>query len=364
MAPNPLVKSVFSHSHRSENVSLRTRTVLPGRRLHWAMAILAFLSLLPGCKSIEEYFSTLHASAGLERTELSMYTRKSDPEILYSGDPSSQRFFREHGDALSVDRGFLALTTVPARPPFLEGGLWNYMRLSVNLSYPRTYRGSLLNYPDDGRTSLNPGETLLYDLYPLPDAISRRTEFLYREFRASFTVFFPYFQGDGWYIATGWSIGQTRYDFDLLEGNTRLASVRGQWTPVYMASQTFAYDIGQHLDSDFWKDTYLFLELGTDLKTVHPIAFSLPRSNGLPADRLYASTSYARFGIRKSLYLSGSPSPESQPRQDRSERPAKTRENQNREDAEKEEQKKSPPEEKPSRDRPKREAPSDSYFPY
>ncbi|MCB1138792.1 MAG: hypothetical protein KDK23_08555 [Leptospiraceae bacterium] len=355
------------------------------RRCARAFALLSFRLLLPaailagfsGCKTVEEYLSTINVAAGLDSSSVTFYTRKSETEQLYSNDPSDERFRRNHSDFVTVERPFYSISSAPRSLPFLgDEGWFRYMRTSITLNSPRTYRGTLINYPDDGRTSADAGNVLFYELFPLPDRLGRRMDFIYEEYRAYFTLYFPYFSGENWYLAFGQSYGQSRYNFDLLEREYRLASVVGQWTPVYMVSMTYGYRVGRFFERGFWSNTYLFLEVSSDAKTIQPVAVSIPRSSGLPSDRLYANMTYARIGIRKTISFSDAASA-SEP-QDRRSRfteeeektlpepnPDLSKTRQKKPEHEDRKKDESLPEEKPpSRDRPQRDPPDDSYFPY
>ena len=142
-----------------------------------------------------------------------------------------------------------------------------------------------------------------------------------------------------------------------------------------MISMTYGYKVGRFFDRGFWSDTFLFLEVSGDAKTIQPIAISLPRSSGLPADRLYANMTYARIGIRKTISFSDSDTDSRRqrktPRYEEEEstlpepNPDLSRTNQNPPKREESKKNEPEPEDKPpSKDRPQREPPDDSYFPY
>ena len=257
-----------------------------------------------GCQTIEEYFSTINLAGGLDSSSVTFYTRKSALERLYGNDSAAEVTRRNHSDSTTIERPFYAISSAPNPLPFFEDeGFFRYMRTSVTLNSPRTYRGTLINYPDDGRRTSDPRLSLFYQLYPLPDLLGRRMEFIYEEYRAYMTLYFPYYNAENWYIAFGQSYGQSRYNFDLLEQNFRLASVVRQWTPVYMVSLNYGYRLGRFFPKGLLSNTYIFLEISGDARSIHPINVNIPRTDGLASKRLYASMNYARIGIRKTISL-------------------------------------------------------------
>ena len=240
----------------------------------------------------------------------------------------------------------------------------------------------MINYPDDGRRTSDPRLSLFYQLYPLPDLLGRRMEFIYEEYRAYMTLYFPYYNAENWYIAFGQSYGQSRYNFDLLEQNFRLASVVRQWTPVYMVSLNYGYRLGKFFPRGLLSNTYIFLEISGDARSIHPINVNIPRTDGLASKRLYASMNYARIGIRKTISLTErsvrevekesedrldrreeeertlpEPDPELPEQKTKKEKPAK---DSNRDTDSKKPTRKTEPE----NDEPDRDSSSDSYFPY
>ncbi|MCB1164872.1 MAG: hypothetical protein KDK33_01880 [Leptospiraceae bacterium] len=285
------------------------RMEIPSRALKRRKLGTAFLALIltasvTGCKSIEEYFATINVAGGLDSSNVTFYTRKSDLERLYSSDSASELNRRIHSDSNSIERPFYSISSAPNPLPFFENeGFFRYMRTSFSLNSPRTYRGTLINYPDDGRVTADPQLSLFYQLYPLPDLLGRRMEFIYEEYRAYFTLYFPYFGAENWYLAFGQSYGQSRYNFDLLERNYRLASVVRQWTPVYMVSFNYGYRLGKFFPKGLLSNTYLFVEISGDARSIQPVNINIPRMDGLPSNRLYASMNYARIGIRKTISL-------------------------------------------------------------
>ena len=273
-------------------------------RFRFAGLMLALLFFVSGCQTIEEYFSTINLAGGLDSSSVTFYTRKSQLERLYGNDSAAEVSRRNHSESTTIERPFYAISSAPNPLPFFEDeGFFRYMRTSVTFNSPRTYRGTLINYPDDGRVTADPRLSLFYQLYTLPDLLGRRMEFIYEEYRAYMTLYFPYYSAENWYFAFGQSYGQSRYNFDLLEQNFRLASVVRQWTPVYMVSLNYGYRLGRFFPKGLLSNTYIFLEISGDARNIHPINVNIPRSDGLPSKRLYASMNYARIGIRKTISL-------------------------------------------------------------
>ena len=284
--------------------SARQRLILRTGRILFGLFLLCTLWIFPGCQTIEEYFSTINLAGGLDSSSVTFYTRKSSLERLYGNDSAAEVTRRIHSESTTIERPFYSISSAPNPLPFFENeGFFRYMRTSVTFNSPRTYRGTLINYPDDGRVTSDPRLSLFYQLYPLPDLLGRRMEFIYEEYRAYMTLYFPYYSAENWYLAFGQSYGQSRYNFDLLEQNLRLASVVRQWTPVYMVSLNYGYRLGKFFPKGLLANTYVFLEISGDARSIHPINVNIPRSDALESKRLYASMNYARIGIRKTISL-------------------------------------------------------------
>lgn len=262
-----------------------------------------------GCKTIENYFSYIHVAVGVETANTSFVVKKHGIVRSFAPDLESTSI-RVVSEESNIERGYFAISSAPEELPVVgDKGFFKYLRTSFTLTSPRTFRGTLNNYPDSGFVSNDPIEILLLEIYPPPGILAKKTEFIFEEFRASFTLYFPYFSGENWYFAIGNSLSQSRYSFDLLQENIRLASVRNQWTPVHSISLQYGYELGQLFkESKLMRNTFVFVELVFDNSSnAQPLNIHLLRTNGLPADRLYAQQSYFRIGIRKTISLINEP---------------------------------------------------------
>lgn len=265
------------------------------------------------CKTIENYFSYIHVAVGLEQANTAFVVHKHGIVRDLAPDLESTTI-RTVSDEKDVARGYYSLSSAPEPLPVIgKKGFFKYLRTSFTLTSPRTFRGVLNNYPDSGITPTDPFHALLFELYPLPGVAAKKSEFIYEEYRASFTLYFPYFSGENWYFALGNSFSQSRYSLDLIDDNVRLANVTKQWTPVHSISLRYGYRLDNLFsESKLMRDTYVFAELMFDnTSTAQPLNIHILRTSGLPGDRLYAQQSYVRIGIRKTISLIGEPVPSS-----------------------------------------------------
>lgn len=129
-------------------------------------------------------------------------------------------------------------------------------------------------------------------------------EYIYEEYQAFFTFFIPYLSFENWNFGIGLNWGIARYNFDLLEEDKRVSHVVGQYRPLNGARLLFEYRVGGGLNKGLFQRTYIFIDANNgELTSNHPLRVDLSRSNGLPADPLYATWSVLRIGIRKEIDL-------------------------------------------------------------
>lgn len=267
--------------------------------------ILATMALgLAGCDSFQQRLRFLDLSAGAEFSDARFYVRAGAPErTLSSRDVNYDGTVDLNREQSKLDY-FYSVGFFPGPVPFVGGdGIGDYMRMSFTLNSPRTFRGTLHNYPDDGRVTTNPMTATTNLLFPLPDALGRRTEFVFEEYRAYITLFFPHFRSENWYFGIGHSFGQSRYNLDLLEGTNRVASSRNAWMALHALQVVYGYRIGRFFEEGLFHQTYLYFELIADSPNRTRLDVNLQRADGLPAASLYYRNTYTRIGIRKTVDL-------------------------------------------------------------
>lgn len=199
---------------------------------------------------------------------------------------------------------FYSVGFTPGPVPFVGlDGFGRYMRFAGTLNSPRTYRGTLRNYPDDGRIITNLEQAVFFTASPLPEVMGRSSEYVFEEYRGYLTFFFPYYASTNWYIGIGHSYGQSKYNLDLLESNVRVASTRNTWTPLHATQLVIGYRIGRFFERGLFHQTYLFFELINDSSNRTRLDVNMTRSDGLPAQSIYYRNTYTRLGIRKTVDL-------------------------------------------------------------
>jgi hypothetical protein len=259
---------------------------------------------LAGCDSFQQRLRFLDLSAGAELSDARFYVRGGAPErALSSRDVNYDGTIDLNREQSKLDY-FYSVGFFPSPVPFVgSDGIGEYMRMSFTLNSPRTFRGTLHNYPDDGRVTTNPMTATTNLLFPLPDALGRRTEFVFEEYRAYITLFFPHFRSENWYFGIGHSFGQSRYNLDLLEGTNRVASSRNAWMALHALQVVYGYRIGRFFEEGLFHQTYLYFELIADSPNRTRLDVNLQRADGLPAASLYYRNTYTRIGIRKTVDL-------------------------------------------------------------
>ncbi|MCB1173572.1 MAG: hypothetical protein KDK39_08410 [Leptospiraceae bacterium] len=274
-----------------------------------AILALSLFSILVQCTTIENYFAFIHVSMGLESANTAFVVRKHGIVKALAPDLQSTDI-RSITDDYIVQRGYFSISSEPEELPFIgDKGFFKYLRTSFTITSPHTFRGTINNYPDSGFGATDPLPLLLLEVYPPGGSAAKKSEFIFEEFRIAFALYFPYFSGDNWYFTLSNSVSQSRYNLDLIEGNTRLATVRDQWTPVHSIGLLYGYRL-DHLfsQSQLMRNTFVFVEMVFDnTYRAKPLNIDLHRTNGLPADRLYAQQSYVRLGIRKTISLIDKP---------------------------------------------------------
>ncbi|MBM9500335.1 hypothetical protein JWG44_08750 [Leptospira sp. 201903071] len=204
---------------------------------------------------------------------------------------------------------FYTIGSIPRRIPGtpFEGYLkvLNYMAYGFTLTAPRTFRGNLLNFPDDGRVATNVMEHLIYGLYPLPDPFGRKAEYLYADYQAYATIYLAFLEFLNWNLGIGINVGFSIYDFDVLEKELRISSTRNRARFVSGIRLLYEYNIGRFFEDSIFYNTYLYFEI-SNLSTLErdPIKQTIPTSTGGAVPDLYLTMDTYRIGVRKEIQLS------------------------------------------------------------
>ncbi|WP_246839130.1 LIC10647 family lipoprotein [Leptospira wolffii] len=280
--------------------------------------ILSF-SLLPiSCKTLNNVLDSIIINAGAEYTSLDFLTHpphlQGFPVRKFSDQASDTDTSSVSRDS-SVTRAFYSIGSVPSRIPgtadmkgffsFLSGLAWSF-----NLTSPRTYRGNLVNYPDDGRNYKTPEEYVTNQLFPLPGQLGRNMEYIYEDYQMYFTLYLGYYQGTDINFGIGPIYGVAFYRMDIIENERRISSVKNEVQELKGVRVLFEYNVGKFFPDTILYNAYFFTEITSfgdlDGKGMG-IKNQVLTSNGLPAPSLYMTMTTYRMGIRKELQLSKEP---------------------------------------------------------
>lgn len=131
-------------------------------RIILCLILIIYGGFLSNCKTIENTFKTVNVSAGGEISTLRFYTRSSSIQKNnpFRGDIDVGEGRQWHSDLRQIERGFYTVSLPVGRIPVIERveNFWSFLRFfrySATFSSPKVFRGSIYNYPDDGRQSNN-----------------------------------------------------------------------------------------------------------------------------------------------------------------------------------------------------------------
>ncbi|WP_246048623.1 LIC10647 family lipoprotein [Leptospira sarikeiensis] len=257
-------------------------------------------------------------NAGAEYTALDFFTHPATvqglPVSKFSAPGSDTDTSIVSRDSTTT-RAFYSIGSVPSRIPgtrdikgffsFLSGLAWSF-----NLTSPRTYRGNLINYPDDGRRYLGLEDYVGNQLFPLPPQVGRNMEYTYEDYQMYFTLYLGYYEGKNVNFGVGPIYGLAVYRMDIIEKEYRISSVKNQLQELKGVRLLLEYNIGQYFPDTILYNAYLFLEITSlgdlDGKGMN-IKNQVTTANGLPAPSLYMNMTTYRMGVRKELQLSKEP---------------------------------------------------------
>ncbi|ALO24751.1 LIC10647 family lipoprotein [Leptospira borgpetersenii] len=277
------------------------------------------------CRTLESFFETVILTGGVDSTELNFFTKYTPLENLIRTNagfktPKNNDLPVNHDPPKSVP--FYTVDSIPRRlPGFPFTGYFkflNYIAYGFTITSPRSFRGNLLNFPDDGRIYSNPIEQALYGLYPLSDPFARKAEYLYIDYQFYGTLYLGFLEFQNWNIGIGINLGYSIYDFDILERGFRVSTTRNQTRAIAGFKMLYEYNIGRFFEDTIFYNLYLYMELSSignreysdrDIFTVGnfgktPITQTMPTSNGEGYHDLYLTMNTFRIGIRKEIQLS------------------------------------------------------------
>ncbi|WP_025182391.1 LIC10647 family lipoprotein [Leptospira kirschneri] len=287
-----------------------------------------WISCMTSCKTLESFFESVILTGGVDNTQLNFFTKYNSLENFVrtnGGSKISDKSDRMVNDDSVKSVAFYTIGSIPRRlPGFPFKGYFkflNYFAYSFTLTSPRTFRGNLLNFPDDGRVYSNLTEQTLYGVYPLPEPFARKMEYLYIDYQAYTTLYLGFWELQNWNLGVGVNLGYSIYDFDVLENGFRVSSTRNQKRAIAGFKILYEYNIGRFLQDTIFYNLYLYLEVssignndsrdsrdlfsfGNFSKT--PITQTIPSNNGESHHDLYLTMNTLRIGVRKEIQLSSS----------------------------------------------------------
>ncbi|XDD52054.1 hypothetical protein AB3N59_15210 [Leptospira sp. WS92.C1] len=286
--------------------------------LHWVWKLSEILilwicfSIFSSCRTLESFFETVVLTGGVDTTRLTFSTSYSPIQKFIRSnagtkDPANADRTVSEDPAKSVP--FYSIGSIPRRLPGtpFEGYFkyFNYMAYSFSFTAPRSFRGNLLNFPDDGRIPVDPLEHTLYGLYPLSQPFGRKAEYLYSDYQIYTTIYLIFMELQNWNFGIGYNLGVSIYDFDVLEREFRISSTRNRSRIISGVKFLYEYNIGRFFEDSIFYNTYLYFEfssLGTTDR--NPIKQTIPTAMGGAPPDLYLTMDTIRVGVRKEIQLS------------------------------------------------------------
>lgn len=171
------------------------------------------------------------------------------------------------------------------------------------LSSPLTRRGTLLNYPDNGISYIDPLAAFSNHLFPIPPIFSKRLDFIFTEYRYFETLYMGYFGSEAFFIALGPYIGKSNYSLLISNGNTIISNVKDREKVVGGWSFLTGYNLGKHLEDPIFYNMYIFCEVSGDSTAFNEVKVQFYNSYNLLPRQLYARSTFFRFGLSREINL-------------------------------------------------------------
>ncbi|MDI7187890.1 hypothetical protein QMM42_17085 [Leptospira santarosai] len=289
------------------------------------LSIWACCTIHSSCRTLESFFETVILTGGVDSTQLNFFTKYTPLENAIRSNaglktPQDNDLRVNQDPPKSV--AFYTVGSIPRRlPGFPFTGYFkflNYVAYGFTITFPRSFRGNLLNFPDDGRIHSNSVEQALYRLHPLSDPFARKMEYLYMDYQFYGTLYLGFWELQNWNLGIGINLGYSVYDFDILERGFRVSTTRNQTRAIAGFKVLYEYNIGRFFKDTIFYNLYLYVELSSignreyvdrDIFNIGnfgktPLTQTIPTSNGEGYHDLYLTMNTFRIGIRKEIQLS------------------------------------------------------------
>ncbi|WP_061215819.1 LIC10647 family lipoprotein [Leptospira santarosai] len=289
------------------------------------LSIWACCTIHSSCRTLESFFETVILTGGVDSTQLNFFTKYTPLENAIRSNaglktPQDNDLRVNQDPPKSV--AFYTVGSIPRRlPGFPFTGYFkflNYVAYGFTVTFPRSFRGNLLNFPDDGRVHSNSIEQALYRLHPLSDPFARKMEYLYMDYQFYGTLYLGFLEFQNWNLGIGINLGYSVYDFDILERGFRVSTTRNQTRAIAGFKALYEYNIGRFFKDTIFYNLYLYVELSSignreyvdrDIFNIGnfgktPLTQTIPTSNGEGYHDLYLTMNTFRIGIRKEIQLS------------------------------------------------------------
>ncbi|WP_061250005.1 LIC10647 family lipoprotein [Leptospira alstonii] len=285
-----------------------------------------WICCMTSCRTLESFFESIILTGGVDSTRLNFFTRYNSMEEFVrtnGGLKVPEKADRAVNEDPAKSVPFYTIGSIPRRlPGFPFTGylkFLNYVAYGFTITSPRTFRGNLLNFPDDGRAYSNLIEQTLYGVYPLPEPFARKAEYLYIDYQAYATLYLGFWELQNWNFGFGINLGYSIYDFDILERGLRVSTTRNQTRAIAGFKVLYEYNVGRFFEDTIFYNLYLYVELSSignnessdrgDVFSIGnfgktPITQTAPTANGEGYHDLYLMMNTFRIGVRKEIQLS------------------------------------------------------------
>ncbi|MCB1177992.1 MAG: hypothetical protein KDK36_10470 [Leptospiraceae bacterium] len=277
-----------------------------------------FFTFTTGCKTIEKVFSTIYLTTGVEYDKIQLTTKSSDRlgfnrfgekvrnDFItrnQQDEPASlANLKRDVHSTSEITRGFFSLGSAPERY-FTEYPVMKYFAFSFSLDSPRTFRGTLKGYPDQGISGLEPIGSYILNISPPVIQNIRKINYEYYDYRGYASFWVGYFESKFGYFAFGLNFGQVRYNFLIYENSYILSNVVGKYRPLRSQTLLFAFNLGRYFPKTLLEDTFIFFDITNESTFKSAVKTNVYRKDGGFVEPLYLSSDFVRFGIIKKVDL-------------------------------------------------------------
>lgn len=272
------------------------------------MLLLGILSVQ--CKSVQNFFSPIYITAGLETTAIRFvsdtpshnlaqsFSQQISPDMATNSFVSLKNINSEANNT----RGFY---TLRSNPTAIAPNHWlgKYFAYSFTLDSPRIFRGELFDYPDKGIVATTWQDYYALAAVPQNDVTSRRMDYIYEDTRAYGTLYLGIFDPDGFSFALGINYGQVHYNLTLIDGMLRVSEVLGKYRPMFSSTLMVSYSISRFFPGSILEDSSLYLEATSESNSRYPLTTQVLRTDGTHPPSLFLQANFVRLGITKKIDL-------------------------------------------------------------